>query len=306
MKPFIFCVTVNCAKVTAVMLESFHKHHPNDVIAIVGTTQDFCELNFHKNNWFIDIGDNSILMDLFSRGHAGTAAVFSMVIQNKFKIDDYDSFIHIDSDIYFKKESISIIENHFDEGYDIAGTRRCFKNNPSGIKGLDAFPDTVSTFFFGMKLEKIPKFSFEDLCHICEGALHPIEGWVALDFFDGLTHATMQNGGTVKFLDQNEFGSQDSYGKKENNYKSNMHMDCGSHLIHFGGVGSGYAYATGKSNPQEGYAKWALSKWAMFAKLFYNETTDYSEPTVYGEDGRWINGGYDETIMKQLLIDLKS
>ena len=179
MKPFIFCVTVNCAKVTAVMLESFHKHHPDEVMHILGTKMDFEQLHeimapdYFFPSYYHNI-ENYDWVTKFSQGHAGTAAAFAAVIQQKLG-HTYDSFIHIDSDVFFKKESISVIKKAFDEGFDIVGTRRCFKNNPSGIKGLDNLPDTISTFFFGMKLDKIPNFSFEDLCRICEGALHPIE-----------------------------------------------------------------------------------------------------------------------------------
>ncbi len=308
MNTLIFCVSVNCSKITSVMLKSFHEHHPTKKIHIAGTTNDFEELGEigkHKNNVFINVENDSELMEKFKRGHAGTTSVFAMVIHKRIG-GEFDRFIHIDSDVYFKRESVSVIESAFDEGYDIVGTRRCFKNNPSGISGLDAFPDTVSTYFFGMRLEKIPKFDFSYLCRICEGAAHPVEGWIALDAFDGLTHATMQNGGTVKFLDQNEFGSQNVDGKKFNNYKSNMHMDVGRRLIHFGGVGSGYAFFSKKTNPHEGYGKWAIQRYIMFCKLFYNEDIVGNEPTVYGEDFRWVNGGYDDAIYQQLLIDLKN
>ncbi len=308
MDTLIFCVSVNCSKITSVMLKSFHEHHPNNKIHIIGTANDFeelAEIGKHENNVFVNVGADAELMERFKRGHAGTAMAFAMVIHKRIG-GEFDRFLHIDTDIYFKKPCVGIVENAFSEGYDIVGTRRCFKNNPSGISGLDGFPDTVSTYFFGMKLEKIPKFGFEELCRICEGAAHPIEGWMALDFFDGLTHAVMQNGGKVKFLDQNEFGSQNIDGKKTNDYKSNMHMDCGSKLIHFGGVGSGLAYFSGKSNPQAGYASWAVQRYIMFCKLFYNETVGVNEPTVYGNDSRWINGGWDENIFQQLLIDLKN
>ncbi len=306
MNPFIFCISVNTAKITAVMLKSFHRHH-NEKIHIIGSNEDIAELSqsvSHENNVFISISNNDELLNDFKTGHRGTTKIFSMVIQKMFG-GEYDSFIHIDADVYFKKESISTITYSFVEGYDIVGTRRCFKNNPSGVKGLDDFPDTISTFFFGMKLDKIPNYSFADLCKYCEGAGHPNAGWIALDCFDGVTHGAMNNGGRIKYLDWNEFGSQDENGKKNNNFPTNMHMDCGSNIIHMGGVGSGYSYYLQKSKPQEGYARWSLGRYSLFAKLFYNEEIGHTEETVYGSDGRWINGNYDENIMNGLKKDLQ-
>ncbi len=298
----IFAVSHNCSKITRIMLSSFHKHHPSRKIHVIGTQADLAELEDmgkHPNTIFVDISSNQVLLDKFKQGHAGTTTVFAMVIKGMIG-QNIGAFIHIDGDVFFKRESISTIENAFENGYDIVGTRRCYGNNPSGIKNLEKFPDTISTYFFGMKLNKIPNYDFDALCRYCQGAAHPIEGYIALDCFDGVTHGAMLNGAKVMFLDQNEFGSQDIHGKKVNNYHLNMHMDCGSHLIHFGGTGSGYAYFTKKSSPEKGYAEWALGKYSMFAKLFYKEDIGYSAPIVYGPDGRWINGNYDYVIMEQV------
>lgn len=305
MNTFIFVVSVNCSPITSVMLKSFHKHHPDNIIHIIGTPNDFNELGeigTHENNRLIDISANSEVMEKFKQGHAGTAHVFAMVIKKAF--GDYDSFIHIDSDIYFKRETISLIEHSFEIGYDIVGSRRCYGNNPSGIKGLEIYPDSVSTFLFGMKIDKIPNYSFEELVKYCAGGSHPL-GWIVLDFFDGVIHGAMNNGAHVMMVDWNIIGSQDINGLKNNNYQTNMHMDCGSHIIHFGGVGSGYAYFNGKSKPEDSYAKWAVGRWSMFSKLFYDTDISYNEPTVYGADGRWINGGYDENIMEGLKQDMQ-
>lgn len=300
MNTIIFAITVNCSKIMAVMLKSFHKHHPNKKIHIVGRNEDFealGDIKDHANNIFVSIDGNEELLDKFKQGHRGTTSVFAMVIKKM--LGDFTHFIHIDSDIYFKKESISIIEKDFAEGYDIVGTRRCYGNNPSGIKGLGKYPDTISTFFFGMRIVSIPDYEFSKLCRYCEGADHPL-GWMVLDAFDGVTHAAMQNGGKIKYLDQNEFGSQDIHGRKVNNYKSNMHMDMGSHIIHFGGVGSGYAYFSGKTKPEIGYGKWACGRYKLFCKLFYDENIEWNEECIYGQDGRWINGSYDKNILNIL------
>ena len=81
-------------------------------------------------------------------------------------------------------------------------------------------------------------------------------------------------------------------------------MDCGSHLIHFGGVSSGCAFNHGKSNT--GYGDWALGRYSFFAKAFYNEDIGYDKPTVYTPDGRWCNGNYDQAIMEQFKKDIEN
>ncbi len=302
----IFTISVNCSKITAVMLRSFHAHHPQDVIHVIGTPKDFAELGDigqYRNTILVDISGNQELMEKFRQGHAGTTQVWAMAIKGHFGA--FTHFIHIDSDIYFKKESLGFIEEGFEEGYDIVGSRRCYGNNPSGISGLEIYPDTISTYYFGVNISKIPNYSFEDLCKFCAGGGHPL-GWQVLDCFDGVTHAIMENGGKVKYIDWNIIGSQDINGKKNNNFPTNMHMDCGENIIHFGGVGSGYAYFNGFSKPEASYASWAVGRWALFSKMFYGEDIDYHEPTVYGDDGRWINGGYDEKIMDGLRVDIQS
>jgi len=278
----------------------------------MGTQSDFEQLGpiaQHPNTRLVNVGGNAQLMQKFKQGHQGTTSIFAMVIQKMFDAhslqggNQYDRFIHIDGDMYFKRESISILEAAFAHGYDIVGTRRCYGNNPSGVQGLEQWPDTVSTFIFGMKLAKIPHYDFDKMCRYCEGAEHPL-GWLVLDAFDGVTHATMQNGGTIHYLDQNQFGSQCVNGKKHNNYPSNMHMDVGSHTIHWGGVGSGYAHYHGHSKPEAGYANWACGRWKLFAQVFYQKTVEYNEPTQYTPDGRWKCGQHDEKIYWGIINDM--
>jgi hypothetical protein len=307
-KSLIFTEIFNCAKIGAIAIESFHKHH-DLFLTVFGTSEDFSELErvnpaafFNRNTVPISI-DSDELIQKFKTGHEGTARVFALAFSGAFS--GHDQVIHFDSDIFFKRESISLIEDAFNEGYDIVGSRRCYKYNPSNVSGLDDIPDTVSTYFYGMKRSSIPKYEFEYLCKMFQGAIHPL-GWLILDFGDPVVHAAMHNGAKVKFLKQNEIGSQNEFGKKNSWYKSNMNLDVGSHLVHFGGVGSGYSFFNGRSAPVDTYAQWSLGRWKLFAKLFYNEDVSYSEPTVYGSDGRWIFGSHDDEILTELEKDLKS
>jgi hypothetical protein len=305
MKTIIFCISVNTSKVASVMLTSFHKHHPCNTIYIVGTPKDFEELGDigkHQNNILVDISDDKPLLQKFTQGHSGTAHVFASVILGYY--GKFDSLIHIDSDIVFKKPSLQLITDAFDLGYNIVGSRRCYKYNPSGVGGLDNFSDTVSTYYFGITMTHLPMYGFDYLCRVCEGAEHPL-GFPVLDFFDGIIHTKMQNGGKVKFIDQEIIGSQNEFGQKTSSFPSNMHLDMGSHLAHFGGVGSGYAYFEQRSAPPMQYARWSLGRYSLFCKLFYNKDIGYINQTVYGKDGRWICGNYDAEILKQVKADMK-
>lgn len=304
METFIFTETVNCSEITKVMLRSFYRHHPNKKIHIFGGEQDFLELHDegkHENAVLIDIKQYDGLEEKYKIAHQGTAYVFALVISGSIS-QKYDSFIHLDSDILFKKESLSLIENAFEEGFDIVGSRRCYGNNPSNVPNLSQLPDSISTYFLGMKLDKIPNYGFEKLCKYCEGAEHPL-GWLVLDFFDGVTHSAINNGAKIKFLDQEAIGGQDEFGKKNSKFTSNLHFDCGSHLIHFGGVGSGYAYSKGKKGASSPYYNWAMGRYSLFKRFFEKESIGFNESTVYGSDGRWVNGNYDDNILQNLEID---
>ena len=239
------------------------------------------------------------IMSLFKQGHKGTAYVFAGVLQGIFTTH-YTKVARFDSDVYFRKESMSLITDVLDKGIDIVGSRRCYGNNPSGVKDLHGYPDTISTYFMGMRLDKLPTYDFDLFMKMCQGVASP-DNIPALDFFDPVTHAMLKNGVSIYYLPQNAVGGQDRFGKKESQYELNMHMDAGDNLVHFGGVGSGYAYDKKLSEPEKSYAEWAFWRWILFSDLFFEKANfsgpDSKYPTIY-KDGRWVNGSYDEHIFK--------
>lgn len=298
----IFTEIYNCGMIAKVMLKSFFQFHPDREIHVFGAAQDLIDLGEMfplqslRTYDAIDIGDK------FTVGHKGTAHVFA----SAFTRWKGKKIIHIDSDVIFKQESISLIENEFEKGFDIVGSRRCYKNNPGGVTGLDDIPDTISTYFVGFNSAKIPDYDFETFCKMWQGAYHPWS-YKILDFGDPVTHCALHNGATIKFLDQNLIGGQDENGKKTSSYKSNLHLDMGSHLCHMGGVGSGYAVYLEKSRPEKSYADWALIRFALFCKLFYDKDiqTSKSEP-VFDKDGRWVSGGWNNEILELIKTDLNA
>jgi len=311
----IFTEAFGCGKILKVALKSFHEHH-NRHVHILGTQKDFDdlgEIKEHPNNIFI-LAD--FLAEKFKRGHEGTAEAFALVLYaNKLASIDMvlsESYmnvvnvIHFDSDVYFKKESVSLIENAFNEGYDIVGSRRCYKNNPAGIVVDPSLSDTVSTYFFGIRRTVIPQeYDMQTFSRMCQGAFNPL-GFSVMDFFDPVTFVCLKNGAKIKFIDSNLIGGQDKNGSKINMYDSNLHLDMGYHLAHFGGVGSGYVYNENPEGKNVSYGSWAIGRLSLFNLLFkcgINVNYPCGE-TKLDPAGRWVSGEADAYITSQITQDL--
>lgn len=292
----IFTEIINAGPVGRIMLESYFKHHPKTDITVYGTPVDFellGEIKTHGYIRLIDVGTDETIMAAFKNGHQGTAMIFARA----WKENMGQYLIHIDSDVYFKKESISLLTDSLDEGYDIVGSRRCYEKNPGGAIMKPGTPDAISTYFTGWHKEKLNAnaYSNDEFIRMWQGAYNPL-GFPVLDFADPICFAMLNNGAKIKFIDSNLIGGQDENGSKVNNYKNNMHFDVGSHLVHFGGVGSGYAYYNKLSNPEASYAQWSLGRWSLFNNFFYHKDIQYTAPCIINEQGRWVNGNYNDEI----------
>jgi hypothetical protein len=298
---FVFTEMVGCAKIGKIALESYLKHHNYPVhVFIDDNPTDIDIVGSFAHSLRVHITKVPHLREGFKKGHLGTAKLMAQICK---ELNPQKKIIRFDSDIFFKQECISQTIDSLND-YDIVGTRRCYGNNPGGVPNLHGYPDTVSTYFMGLNLEKLPNFEYDYLTKMWQGAVHPLR-WPVLDFADPVIHSMMENGAKVKFLDWNEYGSQNGDGKKTNDYELNLHMDCGSKLTHMGGVASGYSYYNKFSSPEKSYGEWALGRYSLFAKVFYNEDIGYDSPTVYGADGRWINGNYDEHILELVKREIK-
>lgn len=298
---FIFTEAFNCGKILSVCLESFHKHHDRK-LHIIGTTRDFNEAGDiinHPNNVLINWDSNQTAKEKWSTGHQGTALAFATAMKGN--IHDNKFVIHVDADCYFKGECVSDIVYMLNNGYDVVGTPRPYKNNLSGVRGLDNTPDCVSTYLMGINVHKIPDYDFETFIRMCGGWASPT-GHRVLDFFDPVVHSVIDNGGIVGFLDTYKYGGIDLDGSKFNSFESNLNFDCGSNIAHFGGVGSGKAVADNLSEPPKGYADWAYYRWNFFSHLFFDTPCLESPPAIYSKDTdhqgkRWCNGPADKNII---------
>ena len=303
---YIFTEAFNCGKILSVCLESYHRYHDYP-IHIIGTTKDFedaGDIINHPNNVLINWDSNQNAKDGWSTGHRGTALAFAGAMRNEYKY-----VIHIDSDCYFKEECLNYVFELLNSGYDVIGSPRPYKNNLSGITGLGGYRDCISTYFMGINTSLIPNdIPFETLVNMC-GGWHSYTGERILDFFDPVTQTIYKMGGKVHFLDTKEYGGIDLNGTKNNGYDTNLNFDCGSKIVHFGGVGSGKAVADKLSEPPKGYADWAYYRWNFYSHLFFNTPIDTSMETVYSapsdHDGkRWCNGPADDNIINKAKKDI--
>jgi len=264
---FIFTEAYKCGLIVKKCLESFHEYHDNKVV-VFGTPSDFEHITPHPNNILYDITNHSDIINGFNHGHHGTATIFSKVINNI--LTNSTKVIHFDSDTIFRGECINLIVEKLNEGYDLVGPYRCYKNNLNGRTDLSHLSDVVQTYIFGFNKEKIGNQN--NLVSMCEGHYNPL-GHQILDFFDPVSFVILNNGGKIYFLDYNDYGGMNSDGNKTNHYGDINHkIDFGHKIIHFAGVGSGMNFY---NNPQNithgGYMGWAKSQYVIYQKLFYDE-----------------------------------
>lgn len=304
----IFTECYNCAEVAKYSIESFFKWHPDRILNVMGFKED-CD--YLKENITVP-SDAAIIYSndpkeggrfvSFQSCHDGTAKIFASFFHRGIA-----RVVHFDSDLIFKKEIMSTIELALAvENTGVIGSRRCYGNNPVNITGLTDYPDTMSTYLIGINTEFISEHDSDTLIKMWRGAYHPL-GYPVLDFGDGVVHEIIHNGGAADFIDFDIIGGQNKYGKKTNKYISNLHMDMGSHVLHFGGVGSGCSIYHGRTIADASYAKWAIQRYAVFKKVMENqEEIIPNESPVYDADGRWISGGFDDALIEQIRTDLNN
>ena len=270
MTPYIFTEAYNCGKILKRCLETFHRHHDNKV-HIFGKRPDFDELGeirTHPNNVLIDVSTDTMLECLYRNGHSGTAYIFAKAFHHE--TNEHNDIVHFDSDVIFRGECLSDITTKFDEGFDIVGTRRCYRHNRNHRDDVRSQPDTVNTFFFGMKKDKIDKVDFNTLRSMCEGH-NAITGHKIIDFFDPVVYSGLVNGARVHFLDYNDYGCFDENGSKCNAYPElNELMDFGHKIVHFAGVGSGYNnYKNGTTTSS--YSSWSVERFYLYSSSVLGE-----------------------------------
>lgn len=308
---FIFTEGFNCGRLLGPCLRSFFKYHEHDVYVIL-SDDDIKEAGDIINDSrvkIINVTNHPVFSYYWSMGHQGTALAFASVLK---QIANGKNVIHFDSDVLFKENCIDEIINHLENGYDIVGPPRPYKHNLNKNEEVREYQDTVATYCFGINTNKIPDYDFSYFIQMCGGYVNPLNHPV-LDFFDGVVFASLANGAKVKYLDFVDYGGTDNMGSKYNGFQSNLHFDCGKKIIHFGGVGSGYAFDKNgrKEQHARNYKEWALTRWCLYAKVVFDEDIPCDAPIVYGRDigvmdhdgKRWCNGAPDSNMIRIVTID---
>lgn len=278
---FTFTICYNCGKILKKALESFFKYHPDVKVHVFGTAKDFKDVKeFSKNLEFIELSGDDVLKQYYQSGHLGTAYIVTKVLKKEY--GNYNKIIHFDSDVIFREECLSDIENGFNEGYDLIGQRRSYEKNRCNRTDLIGIPDAIGTCFFGMNLEKLPNHSFDVLHRMVVGYHNPHPHPI-LDFFDPVSFDILYRGGRIKYLDNRDYGASDEGGSWDNGYPElNMLFDFGKKFIHFAGIGSGMNfYYNGDGSVPASYSDWAKERFSLYMKLFFDEElkTPYNKDT---------------------------
>lgn len=269
-KAFIFSEAYGCGLILKKCLESFFKYHPDTKVNVFGTHKDFKEIGKFKNVEYFELSDDQELKECFKHGHMGTAHIGARVIK-EFS-NGYDYIIHFDSDIIFRKESISLLTNKIKDGYDLIGPIRCYEKNMNGKTDLIGLEDVSQTYFYAFNKTKISEYDFPTLRQMIVGYHNPL-GHPILDYFDPVSFDILKNGGKIFFLSPDDVGGLTEEGNRKNKFPElNDDMDWGSNMMHWAGVGSGKKYHTqGPGQASKSYVDWAIKRFALYNKIFYEE-----------------------------------
>ena len=143
-----------------------------------------------------------------------------------------------------------LVEKYREEGYDIVGHRRRYKNNPHNNPIFDKYDDVFSTCCFLWNTNKVTKRNFTDFEAMCRGALNPL-GHPIIDFFDPVSFDILHNGGKPYYIEDAE-----------------MHEKW----EHFSAVGSGMVYyknPESRKNVSPTYVQAGLDGYKIFCNRFY-------------------------------------
>jgi len=294
-KAYIFTEAYGCAPILRKCLESFFKYHPNITVHVFGTFKDFKELGKFRNVEYVDMSSDQEMIQCFNHGHLGTAHIGAKVITEYSK--GYDYIIHFDSDVIFRKESISLLTDKIEEGYDLIGPIRCYKNNMNGRTDLSELDDVSQTYFYAFNKTKIGSYDFAILRQMIVGYHNPL-GHPILDYFDPVCFDMLKNGAKPFFLSPDDVGGLTSDGNRKNKYeKLNGDMDFGNNLMHFAGVGSGMKfYTNGPGQASKGYVDWSIKRYALYKDVLFNERLEGIE--VDEEISELLKSEINETVSK--------
>lgn len=266
---FIFTEAYNCSDILKNCLKSFYRYH-DDVVHVFCTEEDLPNLKKFDKIIPIIIQKNSYIEHAYNFGHLGTARIFSESIVNS----NCKNIIHFDSDLIFKCRCLNNIKEKLNEGYDLVGPCRPYKNNNNGRDDIRDLPDTIATCFMGFKTDKLIIKNIDNLTFRINGL--PYKNREILDFFDNLSLEILDNGGKAYYFDHNFTGGSNPEGNRNNKYyKLNEEIDVGDWYVHFAGIGSGSKiFKKGMQSVHQGYGNWALERYFFYKNIIENLSFD--------------------------------
>ncbi len=307
-KVFIYTEIVNCGKIGKIALDSFHKYHDYPV-HVYGTKEDFAWILPHPNNIFIEV-DAEVLKG-YERGHIGTALLWEKVIKECptdtmihfdsdviFRATIIDDMLK-DSEHY---DLIGPIRNYHANPHDRSDIAHladiCQTNctlwkkskiSRQYLTGKSTF--SLSSLFTKSPLQLARQFKWQ-LKHLfgtaklsiftrmIHGTYNPFP-FPTIDFFDPVMFDMVRNGAKILHLDVDDVGGWDTHGSRDNafkdinNFPTPYKLDFGQKLVHFSCVGSGmnfYQHPERVAHVGKEYVAASLDRYALFCKIFYNET----------------------------------
>jgi hypothetical protein len=272
MDNFIFTEVFNCGKIGKIAVDSFLKYHNGLTVNVIGTKKDLEHIVDDPRVKKIVYGEADPITLGFGHGHRGTAMLWAKLIQT---VDE--KFIsHFDSDVIFRGNIFDqIIEETKEHG--LVGPTRCYKKNPNNRNDVRHLDDICQTYCFSFNKELVTKRPYNILAEMCQGTTNPL-GHPVIDFFDPVSFDIIKNGGRVFLLDHDDVGGCNIEGSRNNEFKdlNNMEtpfkIDFGRKVVHFSAVGSGMNIFNNRNvNIPDGYKKYALDRYALYCKIFYNE-----------------------------------
>lgn len=315
---FIYTEIVSCGKIGKIALDSFHKYHDYPV-HVYGTKEDFGWITQHKNNIFIEV-DSAVLIG-YERGHVGTALLWEKVIKEcpADTMIHFDSDVIFRANIVDEMiersttyDLIGPIRNYHRNPHgrsdishltDICQTNctlwKKSKISPRYLTGKTVwslrslFTKSPLQLARGLKWKLkhlLSKNKLSTFARMIHGTYNPFP-FPTIDFFDPVMFDMIQNGAKIFHLSCDEVGGWDAHGSRDNafadinNFPTPYKLDFGSKLVHFSCVGSGmnfYLHPERALHVGKAYVAASLDRYALFCKIFYNETLPTISTDQYG------------------------
>ena len=307
---YIFTEIVGCGKIGRIALDSFHKYHDYKV-HVYGTREDFAHLVPHDNNILIEVPAHILPAYKHGHvGTALLWEHVIKHCPTKYMLH-FDSDVifrqNIVSDMIALAPEYNLIGpfrnyHHNPHGNpsirqlaDICQTNCTLWNkdriSPQYLHGTTSIPSWIhSTLQLSpIQIARRIKWQLKHLlgsykmsrfAQMIHGTYNPFP-FPTIDFFDPVMFDMIRNGARIYHLDYNDVGGCNYYGKRDNVYKeindypTKYKLDFGRKLVHFSCVGSGmnfYLHPDAAANVPKAYVDASLDRYALFCKIFYNET----------------------------------